>query len=87
MLSFPEILSESLSYFIPGSNLIITYSVLLGAKVNLSVAQLNGGSIKRLIEVGRGPPFVISRVFEMGIDATPFSQRYLKYSFASEKFN
>lgn len=78
MLSLPEILSESLSYFIPGSNLISTWSVLLGAKVSFSVAQLKGGSISRLIEVGRGPPFEISNVFEIGIEATPFSQRYLK---------
>lgn len=64
-----------------------TYSVLYGASVNFSVAQEKGGSIKRLIAVGKGPPFDISRVFEIGIDATPFSQRYLKYSFASENIN
>jgi len=87
MFNFPEILSERRSYFIPGSNLIRTESVLLGAKVNFSVAQLNGGSIKRLIEVGKGPPFVISSVFEIGIEATPFSHRYLKYNLASEKIS
>ena len=78
MFSFPEILSDSLSYFIPGSNLIRTCSVLLGASVSLSVAQLKGGSIKRFIDVGRGPPLAMSKVFEIGMEATPFSQRYLK---------
>ena len=62
-----------------------TYSALFGARVNFSVAQLKGGSIKRLIEVGKGPPFEMSRVLEIGIEATPFSHRYLKYSLASEK--
>jgi hypothetical protein len=51
------------------------------------VAQLKGGSIKRFIEVGRGPPFTISKVLEMGIDGTPFSQRYLKKSLASLKLS
>lgn len=71
----------------PGSNLIKTYSILFGARVSFSVAQLKGGSISKLIDVGKGPPFVISSVFEIGIEATPFSQRYLKYNLASEKFN
>ena len=87
MFNLPEMLSERRSCFIPGSNLIITCSVLFGAKVSFSVAQLKGGSIKRLIEVGSGPPFEMSRVFEIGIDATPFSQRYLKYNLASEKIS
>jgi hypothetical protein len=78
MFNFPEILSDNLSYFIPGSNLMSTWSVLFGARVSFSVAQLKGGSINRLIDVGRGPPFEMSRVLEIGIDATPFSQRYLK---------
>lgn len=55
-----------------------TCSILSGASVSFSVAHENGGSISKLIEVGKGPPFVISKVFYIGIDATPFSQRYLK---------
>lgn len=78
-------LSDSLSYFIPGSKSIFIISVILGAKLNFSVMQLNGGSILRLIVVGKGPPLVISKVFVIGIDATPFSHRYLKYSLGSEK--
>ena len=62
----------------PGSNLINTYSILFGAKVSFSVAQLKGGSIRRLIDVGSGPPLEMSSVLEMGIEATPFSHKYLK---------
>lgn len=86
MFSFPDMLSDNLSYFIPGSKSINIEPVLAGARVNFSVAQLNGGSILRLIEVGKGPPFVISKVFVIGIEATPFSHKYLKNSLASEKF-
>lgn len=86
-MSLPEILSESLSYFIPGSKSIFIYSVILGARLNFSVAQLKGGSILRLIDVGRGPPLVISNVLVIGIEATPFSHKYLKYSFGSENNN
>jgi hypothetical protein len=42
------------------------------------VAQLKGGSIRRFIAVGRGPELEISRVFEIGMEGTPFSHRYLK---------
>ena len=38
----------------------------------------------RLIVVGKGPPLVISRDFVIGIDGTPFSHMYLKYSLGSE---
>ena len=87
MLSLPEMLSDNLSYFIPGSKSILIYSVILGARLNFSVAQLKGGSILRLIEVGRGPPLVMSRVLVIGIEATPFSHKYLKYNFGSENNN
>ena len=39
------------------------------------------------MEVGRGPPLVISRDLDIGIEGTPFSQRYLKKSLASEKLS
>ena len=78
MFNFPEILSERLSCFIPGSKSILTVSTLDGARVNFSDAQLNGGSILMFIVVGKGPPFLMSRVLAMGIEGTPFSQRYLK---------
>lgn len=67
----------------PGSNLISTESLVEGWRLSFSVAQLNGGSMSRFIEVGRGPVFVISSVFEMGIEGTPFSHKYLKNSLAS----
>lgn len=85
MFNFPLILSESLSCFIPGSKSILITSVLVGANVNFSVAHENGGSIFRLIAVGNGPPLVISNDLVIGIDATPFSHKYLKNSFGSEK--
>lgn len=80
-------LSESLSYFIPGSNLIMIDSLVEGCNYSFSVAQLKGGSIRRFIEVANGPLLVISSVFEIGIDGTPFSQRYLKNSLGSEKLS
>jgi hypothetical protein len=78
IFNLPDILSESLSYFIPGSKSILIVSVFEGAKVSFSVAQLKGGSIFRLIAVGKGPPLVISSVFIIGIEATPCSHKYLK---------
>ena len=94
----PEMLSESLSCFIPGSKsmLIVSRSRLRdlrspftistpGIKVSLSVAQLNGGSMRRVTVVGSGPAFPKLKVLLIGIDATPFSQRYLNASFVSLK--
>lgn len=78
-------LSDLLSCFIPGSKSILMASALYGANVSFSVAQLKGGSIFKFIDVGKGPPLVISKVFVIGIEGTPFSHKYLKYSFGSEK--
>jgi len=39
------------------------------------------------MEVGRGPPLEMSNVFEIGMEGTPFSHKYLKKSFASLKFS
>lgn len=55
------------------------------ARVNRSVGQLKGGSILRVTVVGKGPALRSSRVLFMGMEATPFSQRYLKYKRGSLK--
>ena len=86
IVSFPVILSESLSYFIPGSKSILIVSGSPFDNVSFSVAQLNGGSILKVTVVGKGPELAKLNVFVIGIDATPFSQRYLKNSFGSLKF-
>lgn len=54
-------------------------------KVSFSVAQLNGGSILSVTVVGNGPEFAKLKVLVIGIDATPFSHRYLKKSLGSLK--
>ena len=79
------ILSESLSYFMPGSKSILIVSGSPFVKVSFSVAQLNGGSILSVTVVGKGPEFARLKVLVIGIEATPFSQRYLKKSFGSLK--
>lgn len=47
--------------------------------------QLNGGAIFRESEVGKGPLFNISSVFEIGMNGTPFYQIYLKNILGSLK--
>ena len=62
----------------PGSKSMLTVSASPLFIVSLSVGQLKGGSIRRVTVVARGPELVRLRVRVMGIEATPFSQRYLK---------
>jgi hypothetical protein len=82
MVNFPEILSDILSCFIPGSkSMLIVSGSLPFVKVSFSVGQLNGGSILRLTVVGSVPPFAIANYFVIGIEATPFSQVYLNSRF------
>jgi len=47
-------------------------------RVSFSVAQLKGGSILRVIVVGKGLALASVNVLLIGIEATPFSHRYLK---------
>lgn len=72
---------------VSGSRLRETRSPLMisspGIKVSLSVAQLNGGSMRRVTVVGSGPALAKLKVLLIGIDATPFSHRYLNASFVS----
>jgi hypothetical protein len=61
----------------PGSKSMLIISGSVFVRVSLSVAQLKGGSIRRVTVVGRGPAFARLSVLVIGIEATPFSQRYL----------
>lgn len=62
---------------------MLIISGVLSFKVSFSVGHENGGSIFRVIVVANGPEFWMVNGFEIGLDATPFSQVYTKFSFYS----
>merc|ERR1711957_842960 len=63
-----------------GSKSMRTVSDSSFPRVSLSTGQEKGWSILSMIEVERGPVFLITRSLQIGMAGTPFSHTYLKSS-------